>query len=142
ITKQKEALKKDILKRKIVETNSASQIEKIQLSYVGELKNKIQEYLRDLWQYGREEVKSELGKMKFVDIVPGLPPAKALQYLNNKSFWIAGVMRDSVLKEAKAILYNGLKGGATTPEIMFQLDGFFKEYLFREVWPAHHNRSL
>jgi len=129
ITKQKEALKKDILKRKIVETNSASQIEKIQLSYVGELKNKIQEYLRDLWQYGREEVKSELGKMKFIDIVPGLPPKKALQYLNNKSFWIAGVIRDSVLKEARAILYNGLKGGATTPEIMFQLDGFFKEYI-------------
>ena len=129
ITKQKEALKKDILKRKIIETNSASQIEKIQLSYVGELKNKIQEYLRDLWQYGREEVKSELGKMKFVDIVPGLPPKKALQYLNNKSFWIAGVIRDSVLKEARAILYNGLKGGATTPEIMFQLDGFFKEYI-------------
>ncbi|HHE64868.1 MAG TPA: DUF935 family protein, partial [Bacteroidetes bacterium] len=74
ITKQKEALKKDILKKKIIETNSAAQIEKIQLSYVGELKNKIQEYLRDLWQYGREEVKSELGKMKFVDIVSGLPP--------------------------------------------------------------------
>jgi len=129
ITKQKESLKKDILKRKIIETNSASQIEKIQLSYVGELKTKIQEYLRDLWQYGREEVKSELGKMKFVDIVPGLPPKKALQYLNNKSFWIAGVVRDSVLKEARAILYNGLKGGATTPEIMFQLDGFFKEYI-------------
>ena len=129
ITKQKESLKKDILKRKIIETNSASQIEKIQLSYVGELKSKIQEYLRDLWQYGREEVKSELGKMKFVDIVPGLPPVKALQYLNNKSFWIAGVIRDSVLKEARAILYNGLKGGATTPEIMFQLDGFFKEYI-------------
>ena len=129
ITKQKESLKKDILKRKIIETNSASQIEKIQLSYVGELKNKIQEYLRDLWQYGREEVKSELGKMKFVDIVPGLPPKKALQYLNNKSFWIAGVIRDSVLKEARAILYNGLKGGASTPEIMFQLDGFFKEYI-------------
>jgi len=129
ITKQKEALKKDILKRKIIETNSASQIEKIQLSHVGELKTKIQEYLRDLWQYGREEVKSELGKMKFVDIVPGLPPKKALQYLNNKSFWIAGVIRDSVLKEARAILYNGLKGGTTTPEIMFQLDGFFKEYI-------------
>ena len=129
ITKQKESLKKDILKRKIIETNSASQIEKIQLSYVGELKSKIQEYLKDLWQYGREEVKSELGKMKFADIVPGLPPTKALQYLNNKSFWIAGVIRDSVLKEAKAILYNGLKGGASTPEIMFQLDGFFKEYI-------------
>ena len=129
ITKQKESLKKDILKRKIIETNSASQIEKIQLSYVGELKNKIHEYLKDLWQYGREEVKSELGKMKFADIVPGLPPTKVLQYLNNKSFWIAGVIRDSVLKEARAILYNGLKGGASTPEIMFQLDGFFKEYI-------------
>ena len=129
ITKQKEALKRDILKKKIIETNSASQIEKIQLSYVGELKIKIQENLRDLWQYGQEEVKSELGKMKFVDIIPGLPPKKALQYLNNKSFWIAGVIRDSVLKEAKAILYNGLKSGSSTPEIMFQLEGFFKQYI-------------
>jgi len=129
ITKQKEALKKDILKRKIIETNSAVQIEKIQLSYVGELKNKIHDWLKEIWQYGKEEVKSELGKMKFIDIIPGLPPAKAMQYLNNKSFWIAGVMRDSVLKEARAILYNGLKGGASTPEIMFQLDGFFKEYI-------------
>jgi len=129
ITKQKEALKKDILKKKIIENNSAAQIEKIQLSYVGELKNTIQDWLKEIWQYGKEEVKSELGKMKFIDIVPGLPPAKAMQYLNNKSFWIAGVIRDSVLKEARAILYNGLKGGASTPEIMFQLDGFFKEYI-------------
>jgi len=129
ITKQKEALKKDILKKKIIETNSAAQIEKIQLSYVGELKNKIQDWLKEIWQYGRQEVKSELGKMKFIDIIPGLPPTKALQYLNNKSFWIAGVIRDSVLKEARAILYNGLKGGATTPEIMFQLDEFFKQYI-------------
>ncbi len=129
ITKQKEALKKDILKRKIIETNSAAQIEKIQLSHVGELKNKIQEWLKEMWQYGRQEVRSELGKMKFIDIIPGLPPTKALQYLNNKSFWIAGVMRDDVLKESRAILYNGLKGGATTPAIMFQLDEFFKEYI-------------
>jgi SPP1 gp7 family putative phage head morphogenesis protein len=126
---QKEALKKDILRRKIIENNSAAQIEKIQLSYVGDFKDKIQDWLKEIWQYGKQEVNSELDKVKFIDIIPGLPPAKALQYLNNKSFWIAGVVRDNILKEAKAILYNGLKGGASTPEIMFQLDGFFKQYI-------------
>ncbi|GAG76304.1 unnamed protein product, partial [marine sediment metagenome] len=49
--------------------------------------------------------------------------------------WVRGFLKipakeeGIVLKEARAILYNGLKGGATTPEIMFQLDGFFKEYI-------------
>ena len=124
---QKENLKRDILKKRIIEDKSANQIEKLQLNYVGDFKNKIQDWLKEIWQYGKQEVNSELGK--YIDIIPGLPPAKALQYLNNKSFWIAGVARDDILKQAKAILYNGLKSGASTADIMFQLDGFFKEYI-------------
>jgi len=126
---QKENLKRDILKKRIIEDKSINQIEKLQLNYVGDFKNKIQDWLKEIWQYGKQEVNSELGKMKFIDIIPGLPPTKALQYLNNKSFWIAGVTRDAILNDAKGILYTGMKNGSSTSEIMFLLDQFFKKFI-------------
>ena len=70
------------------------------------------------------DIESELKVRKFV----GLPAEKAMQYLKNKAFWIAGVTRDTILKEAKGILYTGMKNGSTTPEIMFSLDQFFKKF--------------
>jgi len=140
--RQKEALKKQILKRQILERKSAAEIERLQLSYVGELRDKMKELLQEVWKYGREEVKSELAKKKYIDVIAGLPPEKALQYLNNKAFWIAGVIRDDVLKEAKAILYNGLKSGATNQEIMFQLDEFFKEYIGTDAIEIRTGKEL
>jgi SPP1 gp7 family putative phage head morphogenesis protein len=126
---QKENLKRDILKKRIIEDKSANQIEKLQLNYVGDFKSKVQDWLGEMYQYGQQEVNNELNKIKFIDIIAGLPPTKAMSYLKNKSFFIAGVIRDDILKEAKTILYNGLKSGKSTPEIMFELDGFFKEYI-------------
>jgi len=71
------------------------------------------------------EVQSELKQYKFV----GLPAEKAMEYLRNKAFWIAGVERDDVLKKAKSLLYSGMKNGAAADEIMFELDNMFKEYI-------------
>jgi SPP1 gp7 family putative phage head morphogenesis protein len=126
---QKENLKRDILKKRIIEDKSANQVEKLQLNYVGDLKNKVQDWLGEMYQYGQQEVNNELNKVKFIDIIAGLPPTKAMSYLKNKAFFIAGVVRDDILKEAKTILYNGLKNGASISQIMFQLDNFFKEYV-------------
>lgn len=143
---QKENLKRDILKKRIIEDKSINQIEKLQLNYVGDFKDKVQDWLGEMYQYGQQEVNNELNKVKFIDIIAGLPPTKAMSYLKNKSFFIAGVVRDDILKEAKTILYNGLKNGASTSQIMFQLDNFFKEYIGtsgieiksgRELTPYH-----
>jgi len=81
--------------------------------------------LQELWRYGETEVQSELKQYKFV----GLPAEKAMEYLRNKAFWIAGVERDDVLKKAKSLLYSGMKNGAAADEIMFELDNMFKEYI-------------
>jgi SPP1 gp7 family putative phage head morphogenesis protein len=121
---QKDALKKSITKAKIMESQNAREVEKIQLHYVGEFRDCIGKWLQELFEYGMSEVESELKIKKFV----GLPAEKALQYLKNKAFWIAGVTRDTILKDAKGILYTGMKNGSTTPEIMFLLDQFFKKF--------------
>jgi len=125
IQKQKDALKKAILKSKVIETNNAKEVEKLQLSYVGEFRDTVKSWLQELWRYGGTEVQSELKQYKFV----GLPAEKAMEYLRNKAFWIAGVERDDVLKKAKTILYSGMKNGAAADEIMFELDNMFKEYI-------------
>jgi SPP1 gp7 family putative phage head morphogenesis protein len=121
---QKDALKKSITKAKIMESQNAREVEKIQLHYVGEFRDCIGKWLQELFEYGMSEVESELKIKKFV----GLPAEKALQYLKNKAFWIAGVTRDTILKDAKGILYTGMKNGSTTTEIMFLLDQFFKKF--------------
>lgn len=124
IIKQKEALKKSIIKAKIMESQNAKEIEKLQLSYVGEFRDNVKKWLQELWRYGQSEVQSELKTKKFV----GLPPEKAMQYLKNKAFSIAGVLRDDILKGAKFILYAGMKNGETTQEMIFKLDQFFLQY--------------
>ena len=125
LTWQKEALKKSITRAKIMESQNAREVEKLQLSYVGEFRDCVKGWLQELFRYGMSEVESELKINKFV----GLPAEKAMQYLKNKAFWIAGVTRDAVLKDAKGILYTGMKNGSTTPEIMFLLDQFFKKFI-------------
>ena len=125
IQKQKDMLKKSILKSKVIETNNAKEVEKLQLSYVGEFRDTIKRWLQELWRYGETEVQSELKQYKFV----GLPAEKAMEYLRNKAFSIAGVERDDILKKAKTLLYSGMKNGSSADEIMFELDNMFKEYI-------------
>jgi len=122
---QKDNLKRDILKAKIMESQNAREVEKLQLSYVGEFRDCVKNWLQELFRYGMSEVESELKINKFV----GLPAEKAMQYLKNKAFWIAGVTRDAILKDAKGILYTGMKNGSTTTEIIFLLDQFFKKFI-------------
>jgi SPP1 gp7 family putative phage head morphogenesis protein len=122
---QKEALIKSITKAKIMESQNAREVEKLQLSYVGDFRDCVKKWLQELFRYGMSEVESELKVNKYV----GLPAEKAMQYLKNKSFWIAGVMRDTVLKEAKGILYTGMKNGSTATEIIFLLEQLFKKYI-------------
>jgi len=146
ITKQKEALGKSIIRSKLIENNEPKEIEKLQLNYVGELRTEIKNWLIELWKYGKEEVRSELSRMNFVDVVIGLPPEKAMKYLQNKAFYIAGVIRDDILKKARTILYNGLRSGKKQSELIYELDNYFKEYIGtpgieiksgRELTPYH-----
>lgn len=129
IKKQKEALEKNILKSKLIENSDPKEIEKLQLNYVGDLRTEIKNWLIELWKYGKEEVRSELSKKDYVDIVIGLPPEKALKYLQNKAFYVAGVIRDDILKKARTILYNGLRAGKKSSEVIYELDEYFKEYI-------------
>lgn len=138
ITKQKEALKKSIVKAKIMESQNANEVEKLQLSYVGEFRDNIKKWLQELWRYGQSEVQSELQTKKFV----GIPAEKAMQYLKNKAFSIAGVLRDDILKGAKYILYAGMKNGETTTEIMFKLDQFFLQYTVPDGLQIEEGRLL
>ena len=125
IIKQKETLKKAILKSGVIESKKAKEVEKLQLSYVGEFRDTIKKWLQELWRYGQTEVQAELNQYKFV----GVPADKAMEYLRNKAFMVAGVERDDVLKKAKNLLYVGMKNGASADEIMYELDNMFKEYI-------------
>jgi SPP1 gp7 family putative phage head morphogenesis protein len=126
LTKARDKLKKDIERKGILAGNKANEIEKLQISYVGELRDVFRDELKGVYQQGRDNVAGELAKKNFQI---GLPPAKALQYLSNKSVWIAGIIRDDIRQGAQGILYGGLKAGKAQADINFELDQWFKQYV-------------
>ena len=54
---------------------------------------------------------------------------KELEYYDSKAFAIAGVEKENILKKAKFILLDGLKVGASTKDVMFNLGNMFDDYL-------------
>ena len=97
----------------------------------------IHEMLRQSFGDGREEVMSELslaGIKKFDDenahIYPPIYiPKEALNWLKDKSFFISGVMKDDLVKQAQIILMNALKNGELQRETMQKLRAIFEPYV-------------
>jgi SPP1 gp7 family putative phage head morphogenesis protein len=59
----------------------------------------------------------------------GLAPEKALQFFDEKALWITGVLKQRLLDDAKAILYNAIKGDTNAPLVLLQLREVFDPWL-------------
>ena len=63
---------------------------------------------------------------------PMFTPVDALKFLRNKNFYISSVLKDSLLKEAKAIIYNAIKVGEIPTETQQKLKQLFEPYVGNE----------
>jgi len=131
LLKQREALKKLIAKKEILEKRRVNEVEKIQLSYVGDFRDRIRDWLVKLFEYGKDCVKEEIkrAKKEYQGEPLGMVPEKALQYLKTKSISIAGYTKDAIVKEGKELLYQGLKQGWSTYKLQHELDEMFKKFI-------------
>jgi SPP1 gp7 family putative phage head morphogenesis protein len=65
--------------------------------------------------------------------VPNVKPAAALRYLKTKKFWIAGVVEDELLKNARGVLLSAIETGELAGETMAKLLGVFEPWVGDET---------
>jgi SPP1 gp7 family putative phage head morphogenesis protein len=118
-----------IAKKKIVEDKNFSAIEKLHLKYIGDLRNIFYDLLERHFNYGRTTGRREIVEKKklkkYQEIeLRNITPAEALEMFKAKSFSMAGVESDYILKKVKTVLYNSIKTGATLKD---SIEGIKKE---------------
>jgi len=126
-TKQKQKLL-DLIKRK-VDKGILDQrfIREINLKHRQEIQRVLRDFMAFGFEMGREDLNREAGGIKFA-INPVLPK-DALKFLEDKSFWITGVVNDDVLNDVKGLLIEGLKTGLSFAEIAEGIDEIFKPFI-------------
>lgn len=100
-------------------------VKTLSLQFNNETRTNIFDSLKDAFTDG-----SETGKKLFVvPITEPLPPAEALAYFRDKSFYITGVIDEDIKKQAKQVLFTSIKEGWSVNEIAKELDKLFIPYL-------------
>ncbi|HET7558875.1 MAG TPA: DUF935 family protein [Limnochordia bacterium] len=127
VAKMRDKLKGSIAKAWPVDVN---EIDGLQVQHVGEFRTALASFMASTYEQGRKDVAAEIAKVK------GAPKVAAMaetpvdeEFLKRRAFYIAGVERDYVLKQAKQILFQALETGATQKETMFALDQLFAQYV-------------
>lgn len=59
----------------------------------------------------------------------GMTPTQLIQYLSQKTIFVSGVLKDSILKDVKNALLNGVKTGATMGDIIDKVTDVFVPWL-------------
>ncbi len=89
----------------------------------------IGEFLEEAFDQGTVSVRNELsGVVKFQD-APNFKPTQAIKFLKTKTFWITGIIDDSLRKEARGILLNSIENGEPLRETMRKLKTSFEPYV-------------
>lgn len=99
----------------------------------GDLRRACAELLRRAWDMGgrdaRREVREGRNAVRRHDMGPSFTPVAALRWLNDKSFWITGVVGDKVLGDAKGVLIQGMKTGRSNQQMVDDIAAVFEPYI-------------
>jgi SPP1 gp7 family putative phage head morphogenesis protein len=105
-------------------------VRNLDLKFKGELQRVAREILGEGYRLGSREVRRMLREKRLqIRLVPGLPPEKALAFFEQKAFYITGVLKDRLLSGARNVLYNGIKNGTPSTDVIRELKELFDEYL-------------
>lgn len=95
----------------------------LNLKFLRPIQQTFGDFLRTSTNLGQEDLDREVGGTVF-DITD-FTPTQAVKFLEDKKFWITGVVRDDILNEVKAILLDGLRTGVT---LQTMIDGIAETY--------------
>ena len=143
-TKMKDSLIMDIIGDKIVENKDFKAVNNMQLKYVREMRILFKGMLRKSFKQGQKNVKDEFKGEKFANksgSISKLPPKEALKYLESKAFEVTDKEKTRILGDAKQMLLDGMKTGATQDDIIYNLEEYFEQY-DAGVWQRKANGEL
>lgn len=121
------------------EDSTPTDVKNLQLKGMGPVQDVVMEMLRVGSHAGVKDGASEISKAQFK--FNPFTPTNALLYLSSKKFWITGLIKDSILKDAKAILYNAIKTGELVSETRKKLKELFQKYVGSDTLPEHISPS-
>lgn len=85
------------------------------------------------FERGRIDLREEAGVVSEHAAKPTATPKAAMRYLKEKAFWASGVMEETLLKDAKAVLMQALHNGEATAETMHKIQDVWLPYLGDET---------
>lgn len=130
ITRMREALLALVGKRLEAGELTPTWVRNLDLKFKGELQRVAREILGEGYRLGARESRRMLREKRLqIRLVPGIPPEKALAFFEQKAFYITGVIKDRLLSGARNVLYNGIKTGIPSTDVIRELKELFDEYL-------------
>jgi phage gp29-like protein len=127
-TKQKGKLL-DLVKRKVDKGTLDMRFinKELNLKFKQDIIRTLKEFMRSGYGLGQEDAGREAGGTQFA-IDPVLPEA-AIKFLEDKSFWVSGLMNDDILNDVRSVLVEGLKTGASFKEMSESIDDVYKPFI-------------
>lgn len=109
-------------------------VKDVKIKGMNDVESILREFMRVTFEVGRTELRTETyalsPSLKNMTAGKGLfTPTEALAYLNSKAFWIKGIIRDQLVKDAQAIIYNAIQTGELPEETIQKLHQVFEPYV-------------
>ena len=139
IRKMQDSLINIVMSKKTLEKKDINAVNELTLKHLGDLRLIFKEELRKIYSKGRIDaniVIKDKVKSTFQKVPVGIPPTKAIQWLNDNSVVITGQIRDNLLNGSKQAIMTALKQGKTTKELMLNLEEVFTPFVDTQVLPG------
>jgi len=129
VEKQRESMLAITTRKQEAGTLTAEFVTSLDLKHKAELNRVARSFLQEAYRVGRTEGRSMIPATMQVRVTQGIPPEAALQFFEDKAFWISGVLKDRLLNQAKAVLFNAIKTGEATSDTVEKLQAVFEPYV-------------
>lgn len=122
----------EVSEKKIMDNKDTAAIAALQMPYRGELARALSTGLNsvavDAIKQAKKEMKYKRG-VAHLDDRQNLEPQEVLDYIEDKSFTMAGDVSDETLKRIKQKLYTGVKAGKSYKDIVYDVENDLGEYV-------------
>lgn len=124
----REGLAETVNSGNIVEGKKFDRISELKLKFLKNMELAWRVILKDTFKAGAESAKSEVAMARRTERMQ-IDPVTAVfeEAINERAFFITGVERDRILRDARLILLAAIDHGWTTKEAIKQLDDLFLE---------------
>lgn len=139
VLKMRENVKESVKRKEIVPDKDYEAVNKLQLSYLGELKDTLNAYSLELYEESMEKGLSQSESSS--------DPDSDSEFITNRNFQIVGELKDELLNKVKAAILLGISMGKKEKEILAEIDNVFKiedhiAKTIRTSFGGYHNLAM